>query len=217
MDRIRIGVVGLRFEDEARQRQHQVALGAAVGRSLGAPTVTLVGFQRYEGQRALVGTVVGTATARTLRSALVLVEPTPPSPEILRRLARFLLGGPGGPGIIVRGSAAAARKEERSDGPFAAPIWKWAAAGTAAVALGGGIVALALDGKCVDDPPRPGGACRDLYQTTALGVGLSIGGAALAGAAIYLFIRSRGAESTATVAAPWVERRGGGISAHWRF
>jgi hypothetical protein len=71
-------------------------------------------------------------------------------------------------------------------------IWKWAAAGAAAVALGTGIYLIAIDDSCSSSVPE-GTTCPRLYDTVLSGAVLTVAGVGLAGGAVYFFWSDRNA------------------------
>lgn len=219
-------VVGLRFSDEAARRQHEIRFAAEVGRRLGAENVLLLGAQRYQGRRALRGTVIAASTGRIVRSGMLALEPSEPSPDELHALGRFLVAGERGAGVIVRapGPETAAGGQERdedndSSGFFSARLWRWITLGVGLAAVGGGIPLLVLHGKGTCDQQR----CPEKYNTLAPGLALTIGGgAALVTSAVLFILAARtpaheSREPQSAVVAPFVAPGGGGAAALLRF
>ncbi|MCC6749029.1 MAG: PEGA domain-containing protein [Deltaproteobacteria bacterium] len=186
--------VGLRYADEATRAQLEVEHAATVGQALDATQVTLVGIRHHQGRRVLQGTVVAVATGRPLRSGMLAVEPTPPSPAALRSLGRFLASGERGAAVIVRqdlSRAAQPREAAHADGRrgFWSPrVWRWITLGLGAAALAGGVTLLALDGQRSCDLPEGVRCPEGPYQTLAPGLGLTIGGGAMLATSVTLFV-----------------------------
>jgi hypothetical protein len=111
--------------------------------------------------------------------------------------------------VMGRAAAALASHPVQKPAPEAAPIvrvppapvepprqpWyraqavRWTALGLGVLATGVGIGLLAVDGSCAS-AAAPGGACRDLYDTAGLGVGLVATGVLLGAGASFLFVTS---------------------------
>jgi hypothetical protein len=72
------------------------------------------------------------------------------------------------------------------------PVWRLATGIGLAVAgagfLGFGIPALAIDGRCVDEPPPGAKVCGSLYETRGLGLGLTVPGAAMLVSGVVLAV-----------------------------
>jgi hypothetical protein len=203
---------GLRFPDQPTLEANELAYAATVGRALDAATVIVVGFRPHQGRRTLFGSAVASATGRVLRSALVVLEPTPPSPTTLRALGRFLVAGESGAGVIVRSNAATPRGEERRS----ARVFKWITLGAAAGALAAGIPLLVLHGRGTCDSDV---RCPERYSTLTPGIILTVLGGVAAGTSAGLFYldarkRRRG---TRAVVAPWGTAHAAGVSAFLRF
>jgi hypothetical protein len=109
--------VGFRFADLASLERQEVSLATEVGQALDASSVLLVGFRQHQGRKALVGTAISPVAGR-LRTAMVVVEPTPPSPATIKALGRFLLDGQEAAGLIVAGPGSApVARPRRGRGP----------------------------------------------------------------------------------------------------
>jgi hypothetical protein len=78
-------------------------------------------------------------------------------------------------------------------------VWKWVAAGTAAATIVTGAYLLAIDGNCVDSAPS-GSTCKDLYDTSALGIGFTAVGVGVAGLAVWMFLSDRTSTEPSTTA-----------------
>jgi hypothetical protein len=90
--------------------------------------------------------------------------------------------------LVPGGEASGARDIDAAPGRF--HTWKWVAAGGGALALVSGIWLLAVDGNGLDCPPGPG-ACPQTRETTAGGLVLTLGGAALGGVATWMWLEDR--------------------------
>jgi len=224
---VRLPLVGLRYATTAARRASEHDHALAVARAIDAQQVTILGFVRHLGRRVIQGQVLGSATGRVLRSALLAVEPTAPTPAETKALARFLLSGQGGAGVII-GTAkpvppSAGGSGKRDGGLFSARVWRWITLGIGVAALGTAIPLLVIDGKGTCGQDR----CPDTYQTLVPGAALAAAGGAAIAASVVLFLveasnqkKQRRATSTATLTAtitPWFGAGAAGLSASGRF
>jgi hypothetical protein len=69
-------------------------------------------------------------------------------------------------------------------------VWKWVAAGTAAATIVTGAYLITIHGDCVDSAPE-GATCKDLYDTSALGIGFTAVGVGAVGLAVWMFLSDR--------------------------
>jgi hypothetical protein len=100
--------------------------------------------------------------------------------------------------VIVPGQVAAvslenANSDAGSSGGSAA--WKWLAIGTGVAALGAGAWLIHVDGPIFDGD---GNHTSEQYDTKGLGIGTAVGGAALIGAGVVLWLRGGGDERAAS-------------------
>lgn len=209
--------VGFRFADLDSLERQEIPLATEVGQALDASSVLLVGFRQHQGRKALVGTAISPVAGR-LRTAMVMVEPTPPSPETIKALGRFLIDGQEAAGLIVAGlGGRPAPRPARSGGLFSARVFKWVTLGISAGALAGGVTLLVLHGRGTCDS-APGARCPDIYDTRLAGAVLT-GAGGLAGAASALLFywdhrrRPSRAESRAAALLPWLSGRAAGVAA----
>jgi hypothetical protein len=198
--------VGLGFPDTAALERLEVSLAATVGQALDASSVLLVGFRQHEGRKALVGSAISPVTGR-LRSAIVVVEPTPPSPAALRALGRFLLDGQGvaDAGLIIPRPGLDAPAAAQRTPFFSARVFRWVTLGVAAGALAAGVALLAVHGRGTCDGSA---RCPEKLDTLAAGAALTgVGGAAAIGSGILFYWdrRQRSTErSTSAALVPWL-------------
>lgn len=216
--------VGLSYASDAEQRAHEHAHAIAIGRAVDAQEITIIGFVRHMGRRVVQGQVLGVATGRVLRSALLATEPTAPTPAETKALARFLLSGQAGDGVII-GTARPLTPTKppttsngNNDSFFRAGIWKWITLGVGVASAGAGIALIALDGKGNCGTER----CPDSYNTLAPGIILTaVGGAALVTSVVLFIVDAKqGSSEKATksaLIAPWAGRRSAGVLATWQF
>lgn len=190
----------LRFEDNSSRRLNEVPYAAQIGRSLNAPAVMLIGFNRQSGRRALEGKVLTPANSKVFRSGLIYLEPNMPSPETLKAFSHFLLDGANGEGVVIyqnnppietlppslttsKANPAVAGNElpneKKNDGFFTKRTWRWITLGLAVASLSTAGALLYLDGRgdCGNDD---GQRCPTKYSTatpgwTFLGIGASAG------------------------------------------
>jgi tetratricopeptide (TPR) repeat protein len=218
--------IALSYTSAAARKTHEHDHALAVARSIGAGSVTIFGFVHHLGRRVIQGQVLGAATGRTLRSGLIAVEPAP-SPGEVKALARFLLSGEGGEGVIIGTAKAAPSKPKASSsgGFMSARTWRWITLGLGVAMLGAGIPLIAIDGSgsCPDQ------TCPNRYETMAPGVALTAAGGAALATSVVLFIVASGdsdekksAKKNATgvksaLIAPWLGKASAGVSASWRF
>jgi hypothetical protein len=189
--------LGLRFPEQRTLRENEVPYGAAVGRALDAATVLLVGFRRQQGRRILHGAAVSSATGRVIRSAMVVLEPSPPSPATLQALGRFLVEGGEGHGLLIEAGesptgAADGESAARGRGFFSARVFKWLSLGAAIAGLAAGIPLLVLDGRGTCETSVESQRCPEAYQTAAAGIALTAAGGLAAGAAgLFFYLDTR--------------------------
>jgi len=213
--------VGFRFEDQPARERNAVKYATVVGRALEAPTVLLLSMYRHQGNRALVGRAISPATGQVVRSALVSLEPAPPSIAHINALGQFLTAGKASSKLIVR--IPRTRPSPRPE-PAAPPsplpgVLKWVAVGAAVAGLASGIALLAIHGQKTCSLPE-GVLCPEKYDTLTAGAVLTAGGglaAAAAGLLFYLDISPSKEARAAAVLAPWAGPGGAGLSALVRF
>lgn len=215
--------VGLSYASDAEQRAHEHAHAIAIGRAVDAQEITIIGFVRHMGRRVVQGQVLGVATGRVLRSALLATEPAAPTPAETKALARFLLSGQAGDGVIIGPARPLTPTEPpttsaKNDGFFRVGIWKWITLGVGVASAGAGIALIALDGKGSCGTER----CPDSYNTLAPGIILTaVGGAALITSVVLFIVDAKqGSSEKATKSAlfaPWAGRRSAGLLATWQF
>ncbi|PIE19288.1 MAG: hypothetical protein CSA65_02880 [Proteobacteria bacterium] len=216
------GPVALSYTGSSGQKAHEHNHALTVARSLGAQAVTILGFVHHLGRRVVQGQVLGAATGRVLRSGLIAVEP-PPSPSEVKALARFLLSGQSGEGVIIGMAKTAPPKPATTSGGgfMSARVWRWITLGLGVAMLGAGIPLIAIDGK----GSCPEQTCPNRYETMAPGVALTaVGGAALA-TSVVLFIVASGGDNPekntslrkGALITPWLGDGSGGVSATFSF
>lgn len=199
------GYTGLAFANQADRDAKEPVYAQRFAKAVGASAVAVVGIDDVRGRSAVVGSLVSLQTGREIRRASIPVEPDP-SRDKLRALARFLAGDDpvpgldvefsGGPGDAADTSTGSGRGtgtlsggdhgDDRGGGGGRWGGWRFLTAGLAVAGLGTGIVLVALDGKCPEEPP-PGQQCADYYDTAVGGYAALGGGVAFAALSIYLF------------------------------
>jgi hypothetical protein len=200
---------GLVFTTTADREAHEGPYAAAFANSIGATAVVVVGLDTVRGRPAVVGSLVSLATGREIRRANVAIDPDP-STDKLRALARYLAGEDAAAGIEVQPvrdavpAPASLRDDATSSSRWAG--WKWSTGVAGVAGLTGGVVLLALDGRCKN--PMPGRACGDVYDNSPIEYVAIGAGAALAGLSIYLFASEPRHDGKAAFAIP---TRGGGV------
>ena len=214
---------GLGYTSAGEREKSEILHAARFGKSVSASDVAVVGIDQIRGKPAIVGIVVDHERGTELRRASVALDPEP-STDRLKALAQFLAGEnlmPDGIDVIVSAGrrAGGGGGNGGSQGPVdKAPSsgtwggWKWMTGGLALATLGVGGYLLSLDGGC-QTPPPAGTPCTDLYVTSTPAYLTLGGGVALAGVAIYLFVR--GAGSKPSQSASYVLPARGGAMAGW--
>lgn len=86
------GRVRFEFDGETERAELEAASTVEVARAVNASTVAVVGIREHDGRRAIIGSVLSMETGKSLRSAVIAVEPVAPSDEKIRALGRFLAG-----------------------------------------------------------------------------------------------------------------------------
>lgn len=198
--------------DMARyEKQHAIT----VARRLGATEVVVLGIRRYQGRQGIQATVLAVSTGRVLRSGMVAIEPTSPTPAEVKALGHFLSVGKPGAGVIVRSVDTA----KSPSGPMSA-AWPWTALGLGIASLAAGIPLIILDGQGTCEA----GVCESTYNTMGLGLGLTIaGGAALVTSAVLFVLRARAKRASEppprnqAVVMPFVARHSAGVTAQMSF
>lgn len=220
--------VGLRFADREAREANEARFAAALGRQLKAPSVVVMTIRRHRGYRSLITKVVDSAAGQVQRSALVHLEPKPPTSNRVEELAAFLSGKPAGPQLMVlypphprRSSGGAVDDGDRAPGRNRAlPLLKWSALGVAVAGLAAGVTLLALDGRKTCSTPE-GVRCPENYDTLVPGAVLTgIGAAAAVAGGVLFYLDHRQQQEEAqrsALVAPWFGPGGGGVSAMVAF
>ncbi len=184
------GAAALLFDDEAARRDLEARFAIRVARSLGAPSVVVLGIRENRGRRSVVGAFYTADSMRPLRSGAVAVEPVVPGVDRFEALARLLAGEDEAAALVSpladdgarRTPVAAASRDDRDGGSRPFKVWKWATLGAGLGALAGGATLIALDNA---------GGARDRYErdTSTAGIVTASAGALLTGVGIYFFFR----------------------------
>ncbi|MEO8551923.1 MAG: hypothetical protein ABI678_18230 [Kofleriaceae bacterium] len=188
---------GFSFANAEERDKHAGPYAAQLARAIGAKSVMLVGVD--QGKKPQVfGSIISLDSGNAIRGATVALEPDP-SRDLLKSLARYLVGDAAAPGLeIVDPKAVALHVDpEKHDGEVAIGAttttvdtrrggWRWLSL-TATVGLAGtGAVLYALNGHCKTDPPQ-GRTCTDIYQNSPVDKVALIAAIPFAAATIYLF------------------------------
>lgn len=192
-------LVAFAFANEGERAANEAAYAAKLGRWLGARQVVVLAAGVHQDRRALIGSLVDVETARATRAGIVATEPSAPTPETLRTLARFLARGGPAPGIVTSGAAfsgaparATPEAEAAAGSSSARPfrVWKWVAAGVAVAALAAGGALMAMDGTCSEETRS--GACVGRRDTKGPAIGALAGGGAIGiGAGVMFWLDAR--------------------------
>lgn len=189
-------------------RQHDAR---AIARRLRADQVLLLGIRRYQGRRMLEGSLLSATSAQVIRSGLLALEPTSPSPAAIKSFGAYLLEGTPSSDVVAYGSSDAAKHS-------ALGVWSWITLGVGAATLAAGIPLIALhnSGTCRNTN------CPETYNTLGPGLGLTIAGGAVLASSALLFVmylnRDRPAAKASLSAAPsaqlapWFTARNAGLS-----
>jgi hypothetical protein len=211
---------GLGYSTASDREKMEILHAARFGKEVAASDVAVVGIDQVRGKPAIIGILVDHDRGTELRRASVALDPEP-SRDRLKALAQFLAGEnlkPDGIEVLVSSE----RRPAGNGGtglrdPIDQPSsrwggWKYLTGGLALAALGVGGYLLQLDGSCKVEPPA-GTPCTDLYATATPAYLTLGGGVALAGVAVYLFVRGGGSGTSRS--AYVVPTRGGGALAGW--
>ncbi len=184
------GAAALLFDDEAARRDLEARFAIRVARSLGAPSVVVLGIRENRGRRSVVGAFYAADSMRPLRSGAVAVEPVVPGVDRFEALARLLAGEDEAAALVSpladdgarRAPVASASRDDRDGGDRPFKVWKWVTLGAGLGALAGGATLIALDNA---------GGARDRYErdTSTAGIVTASAGALLTGVGIYFFFR----------------------------
>lgn len=176
------------FADEAARADQEARHAVRIARSLGAPSVVVLGIRDNRGRRSVVGAVYSADSTRPLRSGAVAVEPVEPAAERLAALARLLAGDEVAGDLVApladspRSSPEADDEDPGGGRPFR--VWKWVALGGGVAALAGGITLIAIHRS-----PEDGSRDASSRETRVPGIATAAAGAALTGLGIYLFVK----------------------------
>ena len=176
------------FADEAARQEREARHAVGVARTLGAPSVVVLGIRDNRGRRSVVGAVYSADSMRPLRSGAVAVEPVVPAPERLAALARLLAGDEAAADLVTPLAESKSREAPEDDrgGGGGRPLrfWKWVALGGGLAALGAGVTLIAIH-----QSPEDGSRDPSSRQTRVPGIVTAAAGAALSGLGVYLFVR----------------------------
>jgi len=175
------------FADEAARQEREARHAVGVARSLGSPSVVVLGIRDNRGRRSVVGAVYSADSTRPLRSGAVAVEPVVPAPERLAALARLLAGDEAAADLVtplVESKSRGTPEDDRSGGGRPLRVWKWVALGGGLAALGAGVTLIAIH-----KTPEDGSRDPSSRQTRVPGIVTTAAGAALSGLGVYLFVR----------------------------
>ena len=147
------GAAALLFDDEAARRDLEARFAIRVARSLGAPSVVVLGIRMNRGRRSVVGAFYTADSMRPLRSGAVAVEPVVPGVDASRRwpacwparTRRPRWSRPWPTTARAAPRSAAAGRDDRDGGSRPFKAWKWVTLGLASAALAGGATLIALD------------------------------------------------------------------------
>jgi hypothetical protein len=197
------GFTGLLFASEPERDKNEAPFAQQFAKTVGASAVAVVGIDDVRGRPAVFGALVSLQTGREIRRASIPVEPDP-SRDKLRALARFLAGDDPAPGLEVQfsggdevagkgvGGETEGPHDGRGGGGGRWGGWRFITAGVGVAGLATGIVLVALDGKCPQEPPV-GQQCNDFYDTATAGYAAIAGGVVFSGLSIYLFATHKSA------------------------
>ncbi len=192
--------VGLVFADTTEQTADEATRATQIARLLGASAVVVLRAGTEDGRRVVVGTRYSLDTAQPLRSARLLLEPTPPGKGALIALARFLLGDPPSRDLDVLAPRDATvitdeptHRDDRG-GRRRSGAWKWVALAGGAAAIGTGVYLVSIDGPIKD---ANGDFTPDQYDTRLPGIVSIAAGTALVATGIVLWVFERKGPSVA--------------------
>lgn len=212
--------IGFRFTDTKASEKDEVSYATILGQMLDASTVLVLGFHRDQGRRALRGIAISTRTGHVIRSGMTILEPSPPSPDALKALGRFLVAGEVGTGIIIQHNQSNnlswrppqnGTRKQIDTKSTTTRILPWITLGAAIATLTPGITLMALNNKktCPEDH------CPQKYQTMTAGIILTGIGSISAIASGYFFYRKYLIASPPmrrTALWPWIGINQAGIS-----
>jgi hypothetical protein len=201
--------VGFVFPSDADRLAHEATLARSLARTLGAREVVFVGIRVEDGVRSIVAATLDVDSGKPLLAAAAAIEPLSTLEARAAGIADYLAGKPASAGVVPLGEVKGAGKTtavviDPAKRPVSRlPIYQWTAIGLGTAALAGGIYLLLLDGEgsCSKEPSQT--QCPEVYDTKLAGIGTAVGGAALVGAGVYLWLRGDGGSR---------ERRGIGLT-----
>jgi hypothetical protein len=176
------------FADERSRALLESDKAVAIAQRIGLAGVIVVGIREYQGRRAIVGSLLSLDTGRTQRTAAVALEPSLPSEETVRGLARFLASGESAPGLLLP------LDEPSHDRRRSYGLWKWGALASGAAAVATGVVLIQMDGPIRD---ADGNQTPEQRDTRTAGIVSTSAGAALLITGVTLWVlesRSGGKE-----------------------
>ncbi len=181
---------GLTFPDEATRAALEAQKAVAIARAANMHGVIVLALREYAGRMSVVGSVLSLDSGKPKRVAAVAVEPSPPSAQVLRGLARFLAGGDPVPGLILPHHQLHRPPANAKPGPRDQPArpsrLKWAALAGGVIFLAAGGTLIYLNGPIYDQNGNHTPEQRDTLVPGLISAG---GGIALLGTALVLWLR----------------------------
>jgi hypothetical protein len=190
---------GFSFANAEERDKHAGPYAAQLARAIGAKSVMLVGVD--QGKKPQVfGSIISLDSGNAIRGATVALEPDP-SRELLKALARYLVGDAAAPGLEIVDTKAKAIvtnvDPDKHDGEVAIGAtsttvdtrwggWRWLSLSATIGLAGAGGVLYALNGQCKTEPPQ-GRTCTDIYNNRPWDKTLLIASIPFAAATVYLF------------------------------
>lgn len=164
---------GLSFATADEREKHAGPYAAQLARVLNARSVMLVGVDPGKPKPQVFGSIISLDSGNAIRGATVALEPDP-SRELLKALARYLVGDAAAPGLEVVDVKAKPITVVEHTEPVSGPVttayvdtrwggWKWVTASATVGLLGTGVALYALNGACKTEPPA-GRNCTDIYN-----------------------------------------------------
>jgi hypothetical protein len=218
---------GFVFADAKSRDRDEPRYAARFASEVGASAVVVVGIDQIRGRPALYGSIIDRQTARELRRASIVLEPTP-SVELIKGLAAFLGGEAAPEGLIVEVAGPQGVSVDNGHSGTASRSWMlWTGIGGAVVgaAAGGGLaIKFAFDARdakdeldracavsCTSEQAHALESKQTSANRNAVIAGVA-GGAIVATGVVFIVLSRLGKNSRNSVA---VVPTSGGVYASW--
>lgn len=167
---------GFSFATVDEREKHAGPYAAQLARALNARSSMLVGVDPGKPKPQVFGSIISLDSGNAIRGATVALEPDP-SRDLLKALARYLVGDAAAPGLeivdVKAKPVAVVDPDKRGEGIGSETTmvnvdtrwggWRWLSLSGTIVLAGTGGALYALNGACKTEPV-PGRNCTDIYN-----------------------------------------------------